>query len=61
MCEVQRLPCVLCDLRKTQAADTPTERLVKAARSGSLMAVMRILQTGVDPNEESHLPGIELL
>lgn len=39
--------------KKTQAADTPTERLVKAARSGSLIAVMRTLQTGVDPNAES--------
>ena len=39
-------------LRKKAAAtpSTPEGQLLKAARSGSLMSVMRLLQMGVDPN-----------
>lgn len=39
-------------LRKKAAATpaTPEGQLLKAARSGSLMSVMRLLQMGVDPN-----------
>ena len=42
----------LCCLRKKAAATpaTPEGQLLKAARSGSLMSVMRLLQMGVDPN-----------
>jgi len=36
--------------KKAAAPQTPEAQLLKAARSGSLISVMRLLQMGVDPN-----------